>query len=239
MDIDFYISTYKEISKAIWILLFSTLILEGYLVQRCFQWNSNLDEKIVNLDPNPEDYLTLENIIWKDLVSTQTEHIGLKINYGTLTLLWPLVIWFLFLLSHFLLKMRYEVLKELKSGYPDFKLSSLRLYLYSLLFSNKSEQNIIFILLFIMMPIVGLSFHGYSGFYMIQLISEAIRILEMGIADDIQGSQEVVNQLVILFYSQILISIILLIIILFINIKSVYVIKNSANIILNTAGSSE
>lgn len=144
MEKEFYINNYKDISKLIWVLLFSSMIISGYLVQRSFEWNSNIEDKVLGFEPDPEYPMTLEDVIADNLIAQQGSRLGLKINFGTLTLMWPFILLGLYFAIYFLLIKIQNNLKELTENYIDFELSSLTLLPSSLFFYSKSQQIFVF-----------------------------------------------------------------------------------------------
>jgi hypothetical protein len=212
-------------------LLLTTIILEGYLVQRSFQVNTNLQEKIVDLDnPNSDDAVRLGQVVGTQMTQTQQVPMGFKINYGTLSILWPIVLFAFFVAVRILLNKRVDILKELKAESPDFKLSNLRLDLFSLVFTKKRDQTIFVVLIFYLLPIIGLLFHAYSGYYMVDLIQSSTKTAQIEVDPE---DQKLVNQLIALFITQVVISTTFLVFVLFINRKSNSNYKISANMLLS------
>lgn len=230
MNKDFYISLYSSISKTIWILLLTTIVIEGYLIQRCFQINSIIQEKIIDLDnAYSDDPVTLGKVIGTQLTQTQQEPMGFKINYGTLSVLWPIILFSFFIVVQHSLNKRVEVLRELSTQNPDFALSNLRLDLFSFFFSKKRDQSIFIVLLFYALPIIGLLFHAYSGYYMVDLIHSSIKSAHTEINPE---NQKLTSQLNALFIVQVVTSLLFLSLILLTNVRSSRDYRTSANMVM-------
>lgn len=236
MDKDFYISTYNSITKTIWVLLLTTLVIECYLIQRSFDVNSIIKEKVFNLDAQySDDPVRLGEIIGTSLHQGQTQSFGLRVNYGTLTIIWPIVLFTFFLIINYLLRKKLTLLRILLIDFPDFKIQLLSLNVFSLLLSSKKERNVIVIGCLVIMPIIGLLFHAYSGYSMIDLIGKSITEANESAPGNID-TPKITNQLIALFGIQIFISLTMLFIILYVNVKSGRIIKTSANISIANSG---
>jgi hypothetical protein len=201
MDKDFFVDSIQEISKMVWILLITTLIIEGYLVQRSFQFNDLVLEKIVDRDTTTrEEPITVPQAIGIVVREDQGQTLGLGINYGTLALVWPLILIVFFLVVNTLIRKIHALLMALKTNFNS-KVSDLELTLYTLIFSKKVEVYAVIVFLFFIMPLAGFLFHAYSGYKVIELIDEAI-----GSLPD-KTENEIAKDLTFLFKLQICVSI--------------------------------
>lgn len=232
MKKEFYINNSRDISKLVWVLLFSSMIISGYLVQRSFEWNSNIENKIIGFEEDPDYPLTLEDVISENLTMQQGSRLGLKINYGTLTILWPLILLGLFFGTHLFLEKLQTNLNELENEYPEFELFPLTLHASSLYFNKKSHQILIFGILLIFFPILGLLFHGYSGYFMIDLIEQALQnwISNLGGMHGVSLEDSIIPDLKYIFGIQILLSFLALFITIWLNTKSIKILKSFADI---------
>lgn len=226
MNLDYYISIYNSISKAVVSLLLVTVLIEGYLVQRCFEVNANLQEKVIDLDdPAGDDPVKLGHIIGTELRQTRTEALGLKVNYATLSILWPVILLAFFTAIYYALNKRLKVIRELKGNHVQFKLSLLTLDLFSFSFTGNTATKMFVLAFFYALPFTGLVFHAYSGFFMANLIEPDSNAYNESPA----SSAGVIRALSALFYAQAIISIIFLLGILVLN-------SRSAKLFTQTAG---
>lgn len=229
MDKSFYLQNYKTVSRTLWILMFAALAINIYLVQRSFEWNHNISEKVIDPEAIEDEPYSVLDIVNESLMQQQGEHLGLKINYGTLTIVWPLILSGIYVVIYLLCSKITAILRATKNTFPELDLKLLKLDLNSIILATKKQTTIVFFFLLFIIPLIGFSFHGYSGYYMNNLLNTALENQIQNLGFRIVNEESTINKLNYLFYFQIIISFVFLCLTIIINTKTYkYLHKSNA-----------
>ena len=233
MDESFYLQNYKSVSRTLWILLFAALAINIYLVQRSFEWNHNISEKIIDPEAIEDEPYSIVDIVDESLMQQQGEHLGLKINYGTLTIVWPLILSGIYVVIYLLISKIKTILQTVKELFPELDLKLLKLDLNSIILSTKRQNVVVFFFLLFIIPFIGFSFHAYSGYYMNDLLNTALENKIQNLGYEITNDGSTINKLNYLFYFQTIISLAFLFLTIIFNTKTYKHLHKSNALILS------
>ena len=110
--------------------------MNGYLIQRTYESNSNIEDALVPLKKIDDiDYYKNENAIRiiedNVLLQQQGSWFGLGVKHISLSMLWPVVLTVFYLAILFYIEKKRLNINYLNKNYPEFDITALQLSPYS------------------------------------------------------------------------------------------------------------
>lgn len=211
-----YIDYSHKASNLIWILLFAIIATDFYLIQRSFHWNQVVKEKVgvsISDEYADPDFMS---IFWETLMQQQSQFNGiqstLRFNYGSLALLWPLIILISYIILNFLIKRYYNLVTTASEIDTSFDKRLILQYPFSPLIGSSVTATSFNFIVLLLLPIASLTIHAFSGIEVSNEILTSVKnVAEKNFLGEQHAIYDLANKFKFFFRIQFTITIVLLI----------------------------